>query len=65
MVAFAGFGEGQVEMNFTRRSAMRLGVAGATVGRPLPDPGWSKVTSRATQRRRTLDELVAWNRWPD
>ena len=25
-------------------------VAGATVGRPLPDPGWSKVTSRATQR---------------
>ena len=38
-------------------------VAGATVGRPLPDPGWSKVTSRATQRRRTLDELVRWNRW--
>jgi FMN reductase [NAD(P)H] len=39
-------------------------VAGATVGRPLPDPGWSRVTSRATQRRRTLDELVGWNRWP-
>ena len=38
-------------------------VAGATVGRPLPDPGWSKVTSRATQRRRPLDELVRWNRW--
>ena len=38
-------------------------VAGATVGRPLPDPGWSRVTSRATQRRRTLDELVHWNRW--
>jgi nitroreductase len=38
-------------------------VAGATVGRPLPDPEWSKVTSRATQRRRTLDELVRWNRW--
>jgi len=38
-------------------------VAGATVGRPLPDPGWSRVTSRATQRRRTLDELVGWNRW--
>ena len=33
-------------------------VAGATVGRPLPDPGWSRVTSRATQRRRTLEELV-------
>ena len=28
-----------------------------------PGPGWSKVTSRATQRRRTLDELVGWNRW--
>jgi FMN reductase [NAD(P)H] len=38
-------------------------VAGATVGQPLPDPEWSKVTSRATQRRRTLDELVRWNRW--
>jgi FMN reductase [NAD(P)H] len=38
-------------------------VAGATVGRPLPDPEWSKVTSRATQRRRDLDELVRWNRW--
>lgn len=38
-------------------------VAGATVGRPLPDPEWSKVTSRATQRRRTLDELARWNRW--
>ena len=38
-------------------------VAGATVGRPLPDPAWSSVTSRATQRRRTLGELVRWNRW--
>jgi nitroreductase len=38
-------------------------VAGVTVGAPLPDPAWSKVTSRATQRRRTLDELVRWNRW--
>ena len=38
-------------------------VAGATLGRPLPDPEWSKVTSRATQRRRSLDELVRWNRW--
>jgi nitroreductase len=38
-------------------------VAGATIGRPLPDPEWSKVTSRTTQRRRTLDELVRWNRW--
>ena len=28
-----------------------------------PGSGRSKVTSRATQRRRTLDELVRWNRW--
>ena len=38
-------------------------VAGATLGSPLPDPEWSKVTSRTTQRRRGLDELVRWNRW--
>jgi FMN reductase [NAD(P)H] len=38
-------------------------VAGVTLGRPLPDPEWSKLTSRATQRRRPLDELVHWNRW--
>ena len=38
-------------------------VAGITLGYPLPDPGWSSKTSRATQRRRTLDEVVQWNRW--
>jgi nitroreductase len=38
-------------------------VAGVTLGQPLDDPEWSKVTSRATQRRRSLDELVRWNRW--
>ena len=38
-------------------------VAGVTLGRGAPDPEWSKRTSRATQRRRTLDELVHWNRW--
>jgi nitroreductase len=38
-------------------------VAGVTLGRPLPDPEWSKLTSRSTQRRRTLDELVHWNTW--
>jgi nitroreductase len=38
-------------------------VAGITLGRPAPDPEWSKRTSRSTQRRRTLDELVHWNRW--
>jgi nitroreductase len=40
-------------------------VAGITLGYPLPDPGWSSKTSRATQRRRTVDEIVKWNRWTD
>jgi nitroreductase len=38
-------------------------VAGITLGYPAPDPEWSKRTSRATQRRRTIDEQVRWNRW--
>lgn len=38
-------------------------VAGVTLGRPLPDPAWSKATSRATERRRTIDEIVHWNAW--
>jgi len=38
-------------------------VAGITLGYGAPDPEWSKATSRATQRRRTLDELVRWNTW--
>jgi FMN reductase [NAD(P)H] len=38
-------------------------VAGVTVGRGAPDPVWSGKTSRATQRRRALDEIVKWNRW--
>ena len=38
-------------------------VAGVTIGRGAPDPGWSEKTSRATQRRRALDELVRWNAW--
>jgi nitroreductase len=38
-------------------------VAGVTLGRPLPDPEWSKLSSRSTQRRRSLDELVGWNTW--
>jgi len=38
-------------------------VAGITIGRAAPDPGWSKLTSRATQRRRPLDELVHWQTW--
>jgi nitroreductase len=38
-------------------------VAGITLGHGAPDPQWSKATSRATQRRRMLDELVHWNTW--
>ena len=38
-------------------------VAVVTLGRAAPDPRWSAVTSRATQRRRGLDELVRWERW--
>jgi len=38
-------------------------VAGITLGHRAPDPAWSKATSRATQRRRTLDEVVHWNTW--
>jgi FMN reductase [NAD(P)H] len=38
-------------------------VAGISVGHPLPDPGWSSKTSRATQRRRPVDEVVHWNTW--
>ena len=38
-------------------------VAGITLGYGAPDPEWSKRTSRATQRRRTIDELVHWNTW--
>jgi nitroreductase len=38
-------------------------VAGVTIGRGAPDPGWSARTSRATQPRRPLDELVHWNTW--
>ncbi|HZS24350.1 MAG TPA: nitroreductase family protein [Gaiellaceae bacterium] len=38
-------------------------VAGVTVGRPLPDPEWSRSASRATQPRRPLDEVVRWNSW--
>lgn len=38
-------------------------VCGVTLGYAAPDPRWSAVTSRATQRRRSLDELVHWERW--
>ena len=38
-------------------------VAVVALGRPAPDPRWSAATSRATQRRKPLDELVRWERW--
>ena len=38
-------------------------VAGVTIGRGAPDPAWSEKTSRATQRRRALEEVVRWNTW--
>jgi nitroreductase len=38
-------------------------VALVTIGAPAPDPGWSAVTSRKTQRRRAPDEVVRWERW--
>jgi nitroreductase len=40
-------------------------VAGITLGTPQPDPEWTKRSSRTTQRRKTMGELVHWNRWPE
>jgi FMN reductase [NAD(P)H] len=38
-------------------------VALVTIGVPAPDPGWSAVTSRATQPRRSPSESVRWEHW--
>jgi nitroreductase len=38
-------------------------VAGITIGKAAPDPEWSKRTSRATQPRRDVDDLVHWQSW--
>jgi FMN reductase [NAD(P)H] len=38
-------------------------VCGVTLGRAAPDPRASEASSRLTQRRRPLDELVRWERW--
>jgi nitroreductase len=35
----------------------------ATLGRRAADPRWSAATSRATQRRRRIDEVVYRERW--
>ena len=34
-----------------------------TIGRPAQEPSRELQSSRMTQRRRTLDELVRWERW--
>jgi nitroreductase len=36
-------------------------VACVTIGRPADDPSWSSVSSRRTQARKSLDELVRWS----
>jgi FMN reductase [NAD(P)H] len=38
-------------------------VGVVTLGRPAPDPRWSAATSRTTQRRKPVEELVRWERW--
>jgi FMN reductase [NAD(P)H] len=38
-------------------------VTGVTVGHPAEDPDWDRATSAFSQRRRTHDEVVQWNRW--
>jgi FMN reductase [NAD(P)H] len=38
-------------------------VAGVTIGRGRPDPNAAGASSRMTQRRRSLDEVVRWERW--
>ena len=38
-------------------------IPGVTLGHGAADRRWSKRTSRETQRRRALDEVVRWNHW--
>ena len=38
-------------------------VAGVTIGHVRPDPNAGAASSRMTQRRRSLDEVVRWERW--
>jgi nitroreductase len=38
-------------------------VAGVTLGKRKPDPKASRATSRFTELRRGLDEVVRWERW--
>jgi FMN reductase [NAD(P)H] len=34
-----------------------------TIGKPAEDPSWSALSSRLTQRRKSVDDLVHWQRW--
>ena len=38
-------------------------VAGVTIGTAQPDPNAAAASSRMTQRRRELEEVVRWERW--
>ena len=34
-----------------------------TIGKPADDPSWDQLTSRLTQARKPVDDLVHWERW--
>jgi nitroreductase len=34
-----------------------------TIGKPAADPKWSADSSRSTQKRKSVDDLVHWERW--
>ena len=34
-----------------------------TIGRPADDSNWSAMSSRLTQKRRSVDDLVHWEHW--
>lgn len=38
-------------------------VVGITVGHPAEDPDWERASSVFSQRRRSEDEVIRWNRW--
>ena len=38
-------------------------VVGVTVGNPAADPNWDRASSVFSQRRRSHDDVVRWNRW--
>jgi FMN reductase [NAD(P)H] len=38
-------------------------VVGITVGHPAADPDWERASSVFSQRRRSHDDVVRWNRW--